>query len=57
MFPSMHDWQSMAAAGVVAITILVLARTFWRRMHKPPAGGCAGDCGCAKTELRVKQQP
>ena len=36
------DWQSWAAAGVVALTLLV----FTLRLGKKRGRGCGGGCGC-----------
>jgi hypothetical protein len=39
------DWQSIAAAAVIAITVaLFILRAVRRRQTK--AGACGGGCGC-----------
>jgi len=50
----MYDWQSYGALSVVAIALLTLSLSAWRRMRKSPGAGCGGSCGCVKTELRGK---
>jgi len=48
----MQDWQSWAALSVVAMALITLTVSTWRRMHNKTSGaGCHGDCGCVKTEL------
>lgn len=39
------DWQTFAAAAVVALTALVFLLRFVRRSH--PRGGCGGNCPCS----------
>jgi len=48
----MQDWQFWAALSVVAVTLITLTVSTWRRMHNKSSGaGCHADCGCVKTEL------
>ena len=47
-----QDWQSLAAAGVVLITVgIFVARALKARRKK--AAGCGGGCGCS-TKPTVK---
>lgn len=42
----MHfEWQSLAAAGIVIVTIAIFAVRFF---SPKPKGGCGHDCGCGK---------
>ncbi len=40
------EWQSLAAAGIVILTIAIFAV---RLLRPKPKGGCGHDCGCGKT--------
>jgi len=39
------DWQTLAAAGVVLITLTIILVRFARPRKK---SGCGHDCGCGK---------
>jgi hypothetical protein len=53
-FLVMQDWQTYSAVSVVAIAVVTLSLSAWRRMRRSPGAGCGGSCGCVKTELRGK---
>lgn len=45
------NWQSAAALGIVALTVVIFALRLVR--PKKPAGGCGAGCGCGgKVESR-----
>lgn len=45
-----ENWQSLAALGVVAITVLVFAVRLGRSRHK---AGCGAGCSCDGAKLAL----
>ena len=39
------DWQTLTAAGIVTVTLVIFLVRFARPKKK---SGCAKDCGCGK---------
>jgi hypothetical protein len=39
------DWQTLAAAGIVIITLTIFLVRF---THPKKKSGCGNDCGCGK---------
>lgn len=50
------DWQQIISLVVVALTALLLLRSFVRKRKQAALGICAEDCGCSVNEL-VKTIP
>lgn len=47
------DWQTWAALGVVAITVIAFVVRAIRKRRAASKGGCAsgGDCGCTASKI------
>jgi hypothetical protein len=49
------DWQTFAAAAVVALTALVFLLRFVRRSRS--SGGCGGNCSCSAKPTAPGKRP
>ncbi len=44
------DWQQLASLSVVAITVVLLVRSEWRRRQRAKLRACGSDCGCGTSQ-------
>jgi hypothetical protein len=47
------DFQTIAALGIVAITVVLLLRAFFRKKKNP---GCGSGCGAVSPEVKKLQR-
>jgi hypothetical protein len=45
------DLQTFIALGIVALTVVLLARSFWKQRKNP---GCGGSCGCPTDKFKTQ---
>ena len=50
------DWQQIISLAIVALTGILLVRSFVRKRKRAALGVCEEDCGCSVNEL-VKNIP
>jgi hypothetical protein len=51
------NWQQPISLLIVAVTAVLLARSFLRKKQSKPFGFCDSDCGCSATDLLKKLPP